>query len=186
MSIKVLKVTYDSEGEIISKELTEYPNKSLKNAVLGLSNLIKYFYIEEENEPEYNSNQSYLSSSYELTDVFHDTYTHLLIATKTYTVSDYDSDIIIEKLNTSVGDHIESALPLWKQNKYLSRYIYLKELLDSGEITDDQISEMQYLGDLDTWANECRAERDNREEEYLNNGTFPSFEWDEMPTRQEE
>lgn len=175
MSTKVLKVTYDADGNVESKELATYPNKSLENAVTGLSELIKYFYIEEGENPTYDSNEAYTSISYELTSESHETYTHLLIATKTYTVNYYSSDVVIEKLATSLGSHLDTNYPEWKRTKHLREY------LNDSDITD---ARKAFLESLFSWEDTCRTAYDERVLEYTDNGTFPSFLWDEMPTEE--
>lgn len=42
---------------------------------------------------------------------------------------------------------------------------------------------MSYLNDVDNWVIKCRADRDLREEEYISNGVFPSFTFDDMPEK---
>lgn len=73
---------------------------------------------------------------------------------------------------------------MWKQTKYLSRYIYLQQLEAAGVITTSQTNEKTFLEDLDTWANQCRASRDQKEQEFLDNGIAPEFTWSEPPLKE--
>ena len=169
-----------------NKEIKEvnYPNISLENKVAGLVDGIRYYFIIESEKPAFNTEQSYIKQRDILTDESHQDYPHLLICNRVYDVINYPVGTIINRLNDNVGQHIESNFPLWKQNKYISRYIYLGELVKVGQITPEQIAEMQWIGEVDTRAILCRAERDKRESEFINNGIFPDlYNWPEMPQK---
>jgi hypothetical protein len=172
MRYKVLKVTYDDDGNVESKVVTTYPCKTLEQSVTGLSDRLMYFYIEEEEKPEYDENAQYLKVSYNLSEEYHKTYSNLLVASMTYAIVDYDSDIVIEKLAASLGSHLDSNYPGWKRTKHLREY------LNDEEITD---ARKTYLESLFTWEDDCRSAYDNRVKEYNENGIFPSFIWDDIP-----
>lgn len=177
MRSKVLKVTYDSDGNVESKVVTTYPCKALEQAVSGLSDRLKYFYIEEEEKPEYDENMQYLKVSYNLSEEYHKTYTNLLVATMTYTIVDYDSDFVIENLAASLGSHLDNNYPGWKRTKHLREYLNDKEISDARKA---------YLESLFTWEDNCRSAYDERVTAYEIDGIFPSFIWDDFPQKTEE
>ena len=169
----------------IGEEVKEvnYPHIDIANPVAGLDGGIVYYYIDKLERPEIDFNKSYLKPTEVLTDKIHPEYSHLLVCERGYEVVDYPNETIIEKLNTAVGEWIESRMPLWKQSKYLGRYIGLKDLNKEGLLDQDRINEMNYYLSLWEWADKCRSDRDLREHEYINNDVFPSFVFDEMPPK---
>lgn len=182
----VLKV----DNKTGKQETIKYPRHDLGPIELSGDADYSFYAIVEDTLPEdFNPEKSYYNRNIILTtDKYVDEnlgqLDHILIARNTYVVIDYDQSEIIRKLSESVGLHIESNLPLWKQNKYLSRYIYLSQLLANNTISESQIVEITWLGDLDTWSNQCRTLRDERENEYVNNGIFPDlYNWPEMPIK---
>lgn len=175
-----MRVIRKIEDEI--KEV-EYPHLDIATPVVGLSKGIVYYYIENIPVPEYDSNKSYIKPKDTLINIPHSDYPHLFICERGYVVIDYPQSAVIEKLNNAVGEWIESRIPVWKQIKYLSRFMYLDILKKEGTATDLQLQEIAYLNDLDNWVIKCRADRDVRENEYLTNGIFPSFIFDEMPIK---
>ena len=161
----------------------EYPHIDISKPVYGLQEGIIYYFIQDIDRPEYDSNMSYLKPFQNLTEKKHSEYNHLLICERGFEIINYNQSAIIEKLNNAVGEWIESRLPVWKQIKYISRFMYLDISKNEGTATNDQLSEMSWLNDLDNWVIKCRSDRDLREKEYINNGIFPSFTFDEMPIK---
>lgn len=175
-----MKIATYNNGEFIK---IGYPRKDFK-PVEKLEKGIQFYYIEE-NRPDYSPEKSSLKKvdGLELTEDKHEEYPHILKAIQNYEVIDYTQSQIINNLNRAVGEWIEERLPVWKQVKYISRFMYLDILAKEGTATTEQLQEMEYLNDLDNWVIKCRADRDLREQEYLNNGIFPSFIFDEMPLK---
>lgn len=168
-------------GECVKKG---YANKDISKPIKDLEKGLQYYFIEEIKPINTDSIRYYLKpNKVVLTEEKHPEYSHFLKAVKEWELVEFSQDLIIEKLNHSVGDWIESNFPIWKQTKYLSRFIYLDMLKRDESITEDQLTEMAYLNDLDNWVIKCRADRDLRESDFINNGVFPSFEWDLMPTK---
>lgn len=169
----------------IGEEIKEvnYPHIDISKPVAGLQEGILYYFIEEKEKPVYNSEKSYLKPFENLTERIHDEFNHLLICERGFEVVDFPKEQIIEKLNLAVGDWIESRLPVWKQVKYISRFMYLDILKAEGTATEEQLREMSYLNDLDNWVIKCRNDRDLREKDLIENDVFPLFYFDEMPQK---
>jgi hypothetical protein len=82
---------------------------------------------------------------------------------------------IIKMLNYELGNFLDTEYPVYKRDKDLRAIAFDKEK-DSEKL--------KYLKDLDAWMDECRAERDLRESNYLNNksANFPDFgNWPTKP-----
>lgn len=160
--MKVLKVNTETN----KRELVPYPRTDLKPAI-GLDANIDYYGIVEGEKPTINHNTHYLKIVEVFSDEPYQEMTHIKTYMKKYESHQLSNGQIINNLNNSLGNHLDSGFPLWKQIKYL------KELANG--ITPERKAEIQPYFD---WQNRCRAERDLRENELINNNELPSFDWE--------
>lgn len=175
--MKVLKVITTEAGE----EKTEclYPRHDM-GEVIGLPPNHEYYIIKQAERPVYNPDIEFLRPLEILSEDRDNEFLHLKICYRDYEIVPHRKEVIIRKLNDSVGEHIENELPLWKQIKYIQKKLKLKEKQNNS---DDEIEELNYYNSLEEWADRCRIERDKREEDYLNNNIIPSFIWEGKPEK---
>ena len=165
--MKVIRKINDEIKEV------EYPHVDISNSVAGLADGIAYYFIKQSERPIYDAQKSYLKPTEVLTDKKHAEYPHLLICERGWDVVDYCQQVIIQKLNASLGEHLDNVYPLWERQKHSD------ELLIGNPDTDRKA----YIESLKTWEFTQRQERDNREANYLTNGIFPSFTWELRPAK---
>lgn len=151
----------------------EYPHIDISEPVKGLGDGILYYFINQAERPSYNADKSYLKPTEELTTNKHPEYSHLLLCERGWEVVDYPQQVIVEKLNSSLGEHLDYEYPLWERQKHSD------ELLIGSPDADRKT----YIESLKMWEFSQRQERDNRENEYLTNGVFPSFAWEPRPEK---
>lgn len=151
----------------------EYPHMDIATPVVGLSQGILFYFIEQQERPVYDAFKSYLKPFENLTDKKHPEYSHLLLCERGWEVVDYSQQTIVQKLNASLGEHLDNEYPLWERQKHSD------ELL----IGNPDAERKTYIESLKTWEFSQRQERDNRETEYLTNGVFPSFTWEPRPEK---
>lgn len=166
-----------STGE---KIVCEYPVSDAHEPVYRLDDDIVYYKINNGVSPEINPAHSAIEYDFKLTENQSDQYPHLLIAKKIYTVVPLPNGKIISTLNDSVGEWIESNLPIWKQIKYVNKLAKLKAITNK---TTDQTSEIEYIESVFDWVDQCRNLRDQNELELTNKGIMPSFEWPIIPQK---
>lgn len=162
--MKVIRKINDKIDEV------EYPRKSISKPIVGLEKGITFYFISEFKRPSYNPQKSYLRSTDTLTEKRHPEYSHLFLCERGWDIIDYSQDEIINKLNKSLGEHLDSEYPLWKRQKHSNELIL-------GTNTERE----SYIKRLIEWENSQRIERDIREKNYLNSNIIPSFEWEQIP-----
>ena len=151
------------------KKIVVYPRQDLK-PIIGLDENITYYGIIEESRPVHDYRTHSLKTVETFNDDAFEELLHIKTYTKSYSIEQLPNETIISNLNNSVGNHLDSSFPMWKQIKYL------KELANG--ITDERKAEVQPFFD---WQNKCREERDLKEDELLNDNKLPSFDWEVMP-----
>jgi len=163
--MKVLK-RYKDTGKI---EMVNYPRKDL-GILIGLDENIEYYGIVENKRPNYEPNTHRLKLVEVLSDDAYEGKSHIKTFTKSYELEQLPNEIIIENLSNSVGEHIESNYPNWKQNKHSLE-------LQIGT-TQERI---EYITSLFNWSKRCRTERDLKQSELLNKNILPTFDWELIP-----
>lgn len=163
----------------------EYPRKDLK-PILGDSEDNEYYFLERGSYPEeYNQIIHNVNSHIEFTEETLDNLPHIKKAKEFYTVTIKQPKEIANLLDRSVGNWIEAHHPVWKQVKYISRYIYLSQLISSGNTSKEIENEILFLNDLDTWANTCRLLRDKKQKDWEDLEIIPTFEWPNPPKKED-
>ena len=137
--------------------------------VEGATDDVKWYIVEETERPTINEFEI-IRTSNELTTEANEDYPHFFKAIEVHTVSQISNDDIINMLDDSLGTHLDTNYPIWKRQKHLS------ELIEG--VTGERL---QYIENLKAWESNCRAERDLRESELINNNKLPSLIWDEVP-----
>jgi len=158
----------------------KYPRKDLE-PIIGLSEDIKIYVIIEENQPRYDNNQYYLEKTESYTEEIYDNYEHIFIYRISWKPIEHPKPKIINNLNKSLGDYLDTEYPLWERTKHLAEKI---ELLNKDEhmLSESERERLELITGLDDWINRCRTERDVKEEEYVTNNVFPDFDnWDSRP-----
>lgn len=151
---------------------SEIPYPNIDNVELeGLTDQYNLYTITHEERPDINENIGYLVDDIQFTEKKDDDYPFLLKAVKGFKVITHSHEEIITRLNESIGQYIENNYPLWKQTRDQWRIINNDERAD-------------YYKSLFQWADRLRAERDSRENDYIQNNIFPSFEWEPKPEKQ--
>ncbi len=161
-----------------SYDEVEYPRNDLE-PIYKLDSDIRYYKIIESDKPEYNP----LTHKLSFKDSFEETESHFGNYYKSWFSEKLTDDEIINNLTNSCEDCIELYFPQVKQIDLTTRYIYLFQLQLQGVITNDELDEMKYIGDVDTWGRNVRKEKTRRITDLLTNGILPSFEWEAMPIR---
>ncbi len=173
-------VIYDKETKNGSIR-EEYLNKDISKPIDLDDNLEIYKVIDV--KPDYNvDSQRLKKDSYLYTDDLFEDYKHLKIANVNYIVEDIPQDEIIERLNNSLGAHLDNSYPLWERAKHSGIGNYILWNKTEGELTSVELATKAKIDNTYAWITQCRAERDEREQNYKDNDIFPSFEWEERPT----
>ena len=158
----------------------DYPRYDM-GPIINVNPNVRYYLIDYEPFNEsYNSFTHYTVLNEEFTETPHNEYPHIFICRRYYTIQQHDDSVIITNLNLSVGDHIEINMPLWKSVKYMQRIYSLKE---QKVLSEADQAELLYMESLIDWAKRVRDERDRCELAFTSQGIVPSFEWEEVPTR---
>lgn len=166
-----MRVIREYNGEI--KEV-DYPHVDISKPVVGLDKAIKYYFIEQADKPAFDADKSYLKPTQTLSTDVHPKYKHLLICYRGYEIIDYTQAAIIQKLNDSLGNHLDNEYPLWERQKHSDELAF-------GSPTTERKA---YIESLKTWEFAQREERDNRESEYITNGVFPDLHnWESRPPK---
>jgi len=162
------------------KILEAYPRKDISEPLVGAEDIRMYVIIDK--RPIFDENKSSLKiGEIELTSDVYENHKHLLIANQLYDIIDYPKEVIINKLNTSLGNYLDEQYPLWERAKHAGEGNYILLDMIVGKNTTDQLDRKLYIDSVYNWITKCRADRALREKEYLENDIFPSFEWDKRP-----
>lgn len=163
-------------------EYTKYPRADMGKLV-GSDPDLEY-YILEDNPPVYDENIFKLKQGgVNFTNEDHEIYSALKKAVREYELIELSKDDTIKKLNDSLGQHIDSRYPYWKQVKHTAEATRLYVEMGQNNWGEYEQLRFQYIMALANWARGLRQERDQREIEYRDNNIFPSFEWNEMPEK---
>jgi len=172
-------ISYDKK-EKKQKILNKYPRKEISEPLTGAGDIQMYAVIE--NIPVYDASESYLSvGEIELTTEIYEGNEHILIANQLYEVINYTSEDVINKLNESLGTHLDENYPIWERVKHAGEGNYILLSMIDGKLTKEQSDRKKYIDDVYDWITKCRADRDVRELDYIEKNKFPSFEWDVRP-----
>ena len=165
-----MKVIYKDANLQVEKD---YPAWDISEPIKGLDESIQFYYIETE-KPENPNHDKYdlIKKPDVLTENVHPDYSHLKICERVYELVEKSKDEIINRLNTELGIYLDSNYLPAIRDKHVRELYRLNE---STLLTSEQIERRDYLLSLDNWLNECRIERQRREDEYLNNDIFPDF-----------
>lgn len=161
MKIRVVKENIKT-GE---KTDCYYPRGD-RNPVIGDTEH-KYYFIEQKKRPVDFDHNKYFLEKYE---TFIE---ESMTCERGFKLAERSKGEVIELLDNSLLNHLDGNYPLWK------RLAHLEESLDS--ITSKQRKD--YIKSLKNWKKACRAERDDRELEFIKNNIFPSFEWTLKPEK---
>jgi hypothetical protein len=154
-------------------EYCEYPRHDMQPVDSTIEG-VQFYLVKEEERPEYDSARgSMKQKELVLTNETDNENPHFKIAVKGWEVVSFTQDQIIQRLNDSLGQHLDSNYPLWQRQKHTDE-------LNMMHSSPERIAE---ISALKTWEFECRAERDKREQEYINTNQFPSFEWEPKPEK---
>lgn len=160
----------------------EYPRIDL-DVILGLSKEYEIYGILEINKIPVNTDTHKLCFNEEWTDEPFDGIKHIKTYKKTYYSEVLSNNIIIEKLNTSVGEWIDSNYPFWEQNKHTGQILKLEK--DSNDWDEYDTARFNWIVDTANWARGCRELRDYKEKELIENNIIPNFIWDNRPDKPE-
>lgn len=177
--MKVIKKIV-STGE---KNMIQYPRTDM-GPIIGLDNDIKFYGIEETTIPDFDNKLYKLQVEEEWLDEPFNGLSHLGTYRKNYTIVPLSNDIIINNLNKSVGNWIDTEYPLWEQNKHTGQILRLMQI-SSYERTDEENSRYNWIIATADWAKSCRELRDLKETQLISNGILPSFEWPLRPEKPE-
>lgn len=168
-----------STGEI---KHVNYPRHD-NGPVIGLSSNLRYYVTENiDYTDSFDSNLYHLKLHEEYTDEPSSTYPHIYVRRLWYELELNDVNQIIENLNNSVGDYLETCFPYWKQLKYLNRYVTLTEIqVESGLMSSEAI-ELEYIKSVRLWFDRVRLSRDEKEYNLVKNNVLPDFQWEAVPT----
>lgn len=166
-----MKIVLYKNGKYIN---SGYKHVDISKPILSLAKGYQYYYVEEIKPQITDVNRYYLRLKGDvLTTEKHQEYAHFLKLVKEWELVEYPKSVVIEKLNDSLGQHLDSLYAPWKRQKH------------TDELTSDTITNERktYIRALKAWEVSQRELRDQRETEYTNNNIFPSFEWDGMPNK---
>ena len=163
MKYKVVKVI-NSTGVSIE---CDYPRGD-KNKVIG-DTIHTYYFIKEIKKPTYDKNKSFLVQN-EDELVLGATY-KTNVCNRSWSVEDYPNEVIIQRLNDSLGSHLDFNYPI---------PIRIKHIREKDKSITNQ-ARKDYIESLQNWEDSCRTECDDREQQFIDNNISPSFEWESKP-----
>jgi hypothetical protein len=100
-----------------------------------------------------------------LTDNFHPEYKHLKICMREWKLVEKSKEVVIDNLNQLYGQYLDCQYP---------QPVRISHILELQSGTSE--SRKQYIESLQSWLLECKADREKRISEYLENNLFPSFD----------
>lgn len=159
-------------GEIIKRGIS-YPNTDNNSEIIGFDyNKYEIFQIKENNKPVYDDKQETVEKI-EIYTNKKSKFPKTKIFEINWKINKLSKQTIINKLNKSLVDHIDVQYPIWERIKHIDELV-LDNLDEERE---------NYIKSCKNWLNSCRGERDERENEFLVNNIFPSFEWENRPEK---
>jgi hypothetical protein len=159
----------------ITKEKKEdhYPRIDISEPIEGLDPNIEIYFIKENLIENPNPDKYFTTYTDVLTKNLHTTYTHIKLANRNYSLVEKNTPEIIQKLNDELASYLDTNCPEWERIKLLSRISL-----------NTKQNEHQYYKAVLQWLDDCRTERDIRENSYLTNNQFPKFnEWPVKPAK---
>lgn len=151
--------------------------------VPGLDSNLEWYELHYETAPPYNPAQYDLIEIYTLTE---ETGEFLKIVDVEYELVEKSESEIINYLNSSVGEYIDTNYPWWEQNKHQGRSLRFSQKLHSNiELTADEQAYLSYIIACADWAADCRQLRDDYEEIYRTEGELPEIAWPSRPVKED-
>jgi len=160
------------------KILKQYKGEAAKEAkytradlqpIEGATEEVKWYILEEAEKPEVGIFEV-VTERIELTDEKNPDLPHFFRAIQFFDVTQLPTPAIIERMNADLGRHLDENYPLWKRQKHLSELINGVD----GE-------RLEYIKRLKKWEADCRAARDKKESELINNNQVPVLDWEPVP-----
>lgn len=164
-----MKILKQYKGE--AAKLAKYTRADLQ-PIEGASEEVKWYILEEAERPVAGIFEV-VTERIELTDEENSDLPHFFRAVQFFDVTQLPTPAIINRMNTDLGRHLDENYPLWKRQKHLS------ELMNGvdGE-------RLEYIESLKKWEADCRAERDEKESELINNNQVPVLDWEPAPLKE--
>lgn len=170
------------ETQKVIKELNSFPTKYQGSPIEDFDyDNNEIFVIVEEVRPDYDTNKSYLRKTITYTEDFQPGFYQVKVCRYDWKVVNHSKETVIQKLNESLGIYLDEQYPIWERIKHAGEGNYILLAMIEGDITQDQLDRKTYIDTVYDWITQCRADRDIRENEFVNNDIFPSFEWTDRP-----
>lgn len=161
-----MKILRQNEGE--KAKPAKYVRSDLK-PIQGAVDIVKWYIVEETERPP-SSQFETIEETFELTDDPNAEHPYFFKAIQVFTVTQIPNEAILQRMNDSLGRHLDDNYPLWKRQKHL--YEVVKGSKDSR---------VDYIQNLKDWEDRCRASRDQKESDLINNNQMPTFDWEPVP-----
>ena len=164
-----MKILKQYEGG--AAKIAKYARADLQ-PIEGATDAVKWYILEEAERPVAGIFEV-VTERIELTDEENSDLPHFFRAIQFFDVTQLPTPSIIERMNADLGRHLDENYPLWKRQKHL---LELMNGVD-GE-------RLEYIESLKKWETDCRAERDEKESELLNNNQVPVLDWEPVPLKE--
>ena len=163
-----MKILRQNKGEQV--RVAKYCRNDME-PISDVTDEVKWFILSASERTQINQFEI-LRTEFELTDKHHEKYPHFFIANEVHIIERISDDQIIEQLNISLGEWLDSNYLVPTQIKHLY------------EIMSNKASDIKKASvtALTTWQEQCRALRDQRESDLFNSGTLPELTWPNPPT----
>lgn len=173
--MKVLRREILEDKETL--DIVNYPRHD-NGIIEGLSDNIKFYHIIDNPPPYDRLTHRLIIDGYDFIETG-----HIGEAYKLYRLEQLTNDEIIANLNNSLGEHLDNNYPAYEETKHLAQILRLSLVKNKDTWNTQDNARFNYMLSMGDWQAKCRDERDRREEELINNGVLPSFEWDEKPDK---
>lgn len=171
----------DNKGKTV-KELNNYPNINMGDKLVGFDyDKFIIYVIVEDNRPAYDPDKEFLQKNEECTDIIYPGSHQIKMCFHRWEVLKHQQSVIIEKLNASLGNHLDEQYPIWERAKHAGEGTYILWDKSENKITQAQLDRKAYIDSVYAWITKCRTDRDKKETEFINKKIFPSFEWTDRP-----
>ena len=162
--MKVIKHIKDTD----CKEFVQYPTK-MGNLVVGLDANIEYYEIVEFDKPICNLEQFNIKQTIELTEIKGQY--NLNIANVKYLKEEKSKNVIINYINTNLGEFLDREYPHFLRIKHLKEATIFEIRIGTEEnISEEEQNRYDYINSLDSWITECRQQREDFERTFLDTG----------------
>jgi hypothetical protein len=156
------------------KERYGYPNSDPSKELTGFDyDNYDLFVVVENEKPIIDENKEFSELVEKFSLKKSGKYARTRIFERSWEIKQLPTQTVRNKLNKSLGEHLDSEYPEWKRQKHSDE---LNGVF--GEITEER---KRYIQNCKNWEKSCREERRKRDEEFLTNEVFPSFEWEPRP-----